>query len=801
MAKKLLMGNEAFAHAALEAGVNVVAGYPGTPSSELVETVAKLHAAGAAQDVHVEWSTNEKAALEMLAGASYCGARVLFTCKQVGLNVASDALMSLNYVGTGGGCVLFVADDPGPISSQTEQDTRRFGAFAKVPVLDPATPEQGFAMMKAAFDLSERYHTPVIVRPTTRINHASTFFEVAEETHGRPLPEGGFQKDPKWVIFPKRAFEAHGEINRRLAQIAWDYAYDPAFARFNEVFEGGGEGEGACVQNGVEGAGVPVPTVGIVAGGVSAAYTREALSLIEAQAARAGVSVPRYRFMVVGTPYPFPAETAAVFAEGPTDVIVFEELDSVLEEEMLKLVGARHLPLRVHGKLTGAANDRGENTTENIAGRLGRFFDRTRTVGSIPSRAAGGTSTCSNKSSLSEKIGSELYPIFSESAESAREEVPPAARCSSEAEGAGSLAALVASITGANNLGYDGPLPVRPPVLCAGCPHRGSFYAVKQALRGREAVLCGDIGCYTLGNAQPLDAVDTCLCMGAGITMAQGFAVAEPGKKQVAFVGDSTFFASAMTGIANAVYNGHDVTFAILDNATTAMTGSQPHPGTGVTLMGERRRPIVIEEVLHGLGVQHIGFANPHSLETSVAAARAAIDFEGPSAIIFRAPCIQLKKPDAPVTIDADTCTGCKKCITSIGCPGIGFDEGLRGPKSGGRGQAFVDTSLCDGCGLCTQVCSFNAIQGAVGFGGAVPAEPAIYAPNPDPFQTGPIPRVLTDEMNDFQETEIAGEPNETPGEVLGAAEGVPVAERIVHSEGPTGPLAGLPLSEEGGVR
>ena len=739
MVKKLLMGNEAFAHAALEAGVNVVAGYPGTPSSELVETVAKLHASGAAQDVHVEWSTNEKAALEMLAGASYCGARVLFTCKQVGLNVASDALMSLNYVGTGGGCVLFVADDPGPISSQTEQDTRRFGAFAKVPVLDPATPEQGFAMMRTAFELSERYHTPVIVRPTTRINHASTFFEVAEETHGRPLPEGGFQKDPKWVIFPKRAFEAHGEINRRLAQIAWDYAHDPVFAQFNEIFEGGGGSEGACVQSGVEGAEASAPAVGIVAGGVSAAYAREALSLIEAQAARAGIPVPRYRFMAVGTPYPFPGETAAAFAEGLTDVIVFEELDSVLEEEMLKLAGTRHLPLRVHGKLTGEANDRGENMTENIAGRLGRFFDRTRTVGSIPSRAAGGTSTCSNKSSLSEKIGSELYPIFSESAESAREEVPPAARCSSEAEGAGSLAALVASTIGANNLGYEGPLPVRPPVLCAGCPHRGSFYAVKQALRGREAVLCGDIGCYTLGNAQPLDAVDTCLCMGAGITMAQGFAVAEPHKKQVAFVGDSTFFASAMTGIANAVYNGHDVTFAILDNATTAMTGSQPHPGTGVTLMGERRRPIVIEEVLHGLGVQHIGFANPHSLETSVAAARAAIDYDGPSAIIFRAPCIQLKKPDAPVTIDADKCTGCKKCITSIGCPGIGFDEGLHGLKSGTRGQAFVDTGLCDGCGLCTQVCPFDAIQGAVGFGGAAPVEPAIYAPNPDPFQTSPI--------------------------------------------------------------
>ena len=766
--KQLLMGNEAFAHAALEAGVNVVAGYPGTPSSELVETVAKLHGAGAARDVHVEWSTNEKAALEMLAGASYCGARVLFTCKQVGLNVASDALMSLNYVGVGGGCVLFVADDPGPISSQTEQDTRRFGAFAKVPVLDPATPEQGFAMMGAAFDLSERYHTPVIVRPTTRINHASTFFEVADETHGRPLPAEGFQKDPKWVIFPKRAFEGHGEINRRLAQIAWDYAYDPALAQFNEVLEGGGEGAAAAASV----APSEAPTVGIVAGGVSVAYAREALALLEREAARAGISVPRYRFFAVGTPYPFPVETAAAFAEGLSDVIVFEELDSVLEEEMQKLAGVRHLLLRVHGKLTGAANDRGENTAENIAGRLGRFFDRTRAALPIPPHEDGGTSTCSNKSSLSEKMGSEVYPTFSESAESAREEVPPSSRYSSEVEGTDSLAALAARTIGGGTLSYDGPLPVRPPVLCAGCPHRGSFYAVKQALKGREAVLCGDIGCYTLGNAKPLDAVDTCLCMGAGITMAQGFSVVEPHKKSVAFVGDSTFFASALTGIANAVYNGHDVTFAILDNATTAMTGSQPHPGTGVTLMGEKRRPIVIEEVLHGLGVQHIGFANPHSVEMSVAAARAAIDYDGPAAIIFRAPCIQLKKPAEPVRISVELCTGCKKCITSIGCPGIGFDEGRRGPKSGERGQAFVDASLCDGCGLCTQLCPFGAIEGAVGFGGAVAVEPARYAPNPEPFQTGEIPVVLADERNDFQETELRGEPDQTPGEVLGAAEG-----------------------------
>ena len=339
MTIKLLMGNEAFAWAALEAGVNVVAGYPGTPSSELVETVARLHAEGTARGVHVEWSTNEKAALEVAAAASYCGARALFTCKQVGLNVASDALMSLNYVGTGGGLVLFVADDPGPISSQTEQDTRRFAAFAKVPVLDPSTPEEGYAMMRQAFELSERYGTPVIVRPTTRICHASTFFELPEFTDARPIPEQGFQKDPKWIIFPKRAFEGHGEVNRRLARIAWDYAFTPEFAQFNHVVEEPGSQQlaagsdanatwvEAAAQSGHGHGGTAMPRgkvatsgesdvlaaadsnegaaarVGIVAGGVSAQYAREALALLQQWAAEAGAALPPYRFLAVGTPY------------------------------------------------------------------------------------------------------------------------------------------------------------------------------------------------------------------------------------------------------------------------------------------------------------------------------------------------------------------------------------------------------------------------------------------------------------------------------------------------------------------
>lgn len=626
MTKQLLMGNEAFAHAALEAGVRVVAGYPGTPSSEVIETIAKLHADGSAQGVHVEWSTNEKSALELLAGAAYCGARTLFTCKQVGLNVASDALMSLNYVGVKGGTVLFVADDPGPISSQTEQDTRRFGNFSKVPVLDPATPDQGFAMMQAAFELSEQYKTPVIMRPTTRVCHASTFFDVAESTQAKPVPEEGFQRDSRWVIFPKRAFEGHGEINERLRKIAMTYAADERFARFNPMDERRIAGEST--------------RFGIAAGGVSAAYALEALRILEQRADERGIHMPGYRFWQVGTPFPFPERTCEKFAAGLSDVIVFEELDHVIEDELLAYAGKTHVAYNVHGKLTGEARDRGENDVDDIVERLAKFLG-------VP------------------ELAQVEAPVTYESAEP------------------------------------EFPLPVRPPVLCPGCPHRGSFYAVKRALGKTPAVYCGDIGCYTLGNAMPLDAVDTCLCMGAGITMAQGLGIVEPDVRQIAFVGDSTFFASGLTGIANAVYNQHDITVCVLDNSTTAMTGGQPHPGIGRTLMGEQSEPLSIEAALEALGVACIEHANPHRFEESVSAVMCAVKHVGPSAVIFRAPCVNLIKPEAPVSIDAEGCTGCRKCITSIGCPAIGFD----GTK------AYIDETLCVGCGLCVQVCPFDVIK------------------------------------------------------------------------------------------
>ena len=361
-------------------------------------------------------------------------------------------------------------------------------------------------------------------------------------------------------------------------------------------------------------------------------------------------ALPAYRIMQVGTPYPFPQKRAVRFAEGLSDVIVLEELDHVLEDEMLKTAGCVHAGYRVHGKLTGETTDRGENTVDAIAAQLRAFF------------------------------GVQL--------------AEPRKVFGAEAATAASAGEEVAQIQP----------PARPPLLCPGCPHRGAFYAVKSALKKpSDGIFCGDIGCYTLGNAKPLNAVDTCLCMGAGITVAQGFSVVEPGKKALSFVGDSTFFASGMTGIANAVYNQHDITVCVLDNATTAMTGSQPHPGTGVTLMGPKSEPISIEAVLRALGVKVITRANPLRLDEAREAAREAIYYDGPSAIIFESPCVKLIKPGAPVRYREEACTGCGKCVLKIGCPALSWDAENRRP--------VVDASLCNGCGLCTYLCEDGALE------------------------------------------------------------------------------------------
>jgi indolepyruvate ferredoxin oxidoreductase alpha subunit len=588
------MGNGAIALGALSAGVRLVAGYPGTPSSEIIETVSKVPHEG----VHLEWSVNEKAALEVAAAAAYSGARAMVTMKQMGLNVASDPLMSVAYIGVKGGLVIVSADDPGPISSQTEQDTRRFADFCRIPLFDPSSPEEAYEMIREAFEYSEKYSTPVLFRPTTRVCHAYASIETPDAF--TPGAYDGFERDPsRWVIFPRLSYLNHGKIEKRNEEIGKDFS---SF-RFNTV-EGKGTGKA------------------VIASGVSYTYVKECLK-----------GRDDIRLIRVATAFPFPEEFILKALNGVEEVLCVEELSPYIEEQILKTAGKHHLPLRVSGKLDGSVPHNGENSVELCSGILDRFL---------------GIRTGREQTDLS-----------------------------------------------------DAPaLPVRPPVLCAGCPHRASFYAVKQAMKGKKAVFCGDIGCYTLGNAMPLDMVDTCLCMGAGITMAQGLSHMNPDTVCFAFVGDSTFFASGMTGVVNAVYNEADIILCVLDNSTTAMTGHQPHPGTGRNMMGNVVEKVSIEKVLEGIGVKKVLAVDPLNLEESVRAVRECTGEKGARAIVFRSPCVALTKPEGKCAIDAGKCVNCKKCIREIGCPALIVSDG----------QVTVDRNLCTGCGLCGCICPVKAI-------------------------------------------------------------------------------------------
>ena len=607
MHREFLMGNEAMAVGALAAGVGVVAGYPGTPSTEVLETVARRNPG----HVYVEWSVNEKAGLEVAAGAAYAGARSLVTMKQVGLNVASDPLMSLSYIGVKGGMVVLVADDPGPISSQTEQDTRTFAAYAKLPILDPSTPQEAYEMMGEAFELSEELGCPVIVRPTTRVDHGYADVEVADEKDWARREPEGFVRDPgRWVIFPALSVRAHAAIEARDAELAHRLS---GYAR-NTLRQTAGPAAS--------------PRLGVATHGVSATYVDEAL--------REGDDV---RVLRVATPYPFPDDLAERFLDGLDEVLCVEELDPVIERALVRVCGLTGRHVRIRGKLTGDVQPSGENTVASVSAALDRFLRR---APAAPART--GTS--------------------------------PAAPT----------------------------LPVRPPVLCAGCPHRASFYAVKRAMRGRKALFCGDIGCYTLGNAQPLDMVDTCLCMGAGINIAQGVTRVEPDTKAFAFVGDSTFFASGITGVVNAFYNQADMTLVVLDNSTTAMTGHQPHPGTGRTMMGQVVERVSIERVLLAIGLTTVETVDPLDLEAAVATVRRVADEPGVKAVVFRSPCVVLARPQARSAVDAGSCVGCQRCVRELGCPALVPDPAT--------GKVSIDATQCTGCTLCEQVCPTHAISG-----------------------------------------------------------------------------------------
>lgn len=623
MVRQMIMGNQAIALGALKAGVNLVAGYPGTPSSEIIEFIAKYKDK---TGTYVEWSVNEKAAVEVAAGASYAGSRTLVTMKQVGLNVASDPVMCLSYVGIKGGMVIVSADDPGPISSQTEQDTRKFASFSKLPCFDPSTPLEAYEMIQQAFEVSEKYNTPVLLRPTTRVDHAYESMEFPELKTAEN--KGEFVKDSRrWVIFPKSSYLNHKRIFDRNENILpQKFSKSP----FNKIIKT------ECSQEKyTEGS-----SMAFAAGGVSYNYLMEALSIL---------NVKNAAVMKIGTPYPFPASLAVDFLKANKKVTVFEELDPVIEENLIFLTGRENISSAVKGKLDGSVAEAGELSVEAIV-------------------------TCLKK----------IYGIEDENPqEKADEKNKP-------------------------------ELPVRPPVLCAGCPHRASFYAVKQAMKGQKTVFCGDIGCYTLGNAQPLDMTDTCLCMGADITMAQGFYHNEQDRYCFSFIGDSTFFASGITGVVNGVYNQAKQTICILDNSTTAMTGHQPHPGTGITMMGQVVDKISIKKTLEAVGVTPVLEVDPFDQEKAVAAVKTASAAPGVSAIIFKSPCIAVAgklgyKFPSPETVDESKCIGCKKCINELGCPALSLSL-----KVNEKGKNFVeiDSSLCTGCGLCSGLCPVKAIGG-----------------------------------------------------------------------------------------
>lgn len=575
--KRLMIGNEAISRGAYEAGASVAAAYPGTPSTEIVSNFARY------KDVYAEWAPNEKVALEVGVGASIGGARTLVAMKHVGVNVAADPLYTVAYTGVNGGLVIVSADDPGMHSSQNEQDNRGYGIFAKLPVIEPSDSQEAKDFTALAFDISEEFDTPVMLRVTTRLSHSQTLVEEGQRKD-KVLKE--YKKDaPKYVMLPGYARGRHVEVEKRMIKLA-EYAETTPLNRI----EWGDR------------------SLGIITSGVAYQYVREAL--------------PNVSVLKLGLVNPLPKNLIASFADQVERLVVVEELEPVIEQQ-LKAWG-----IAVEGKELFTLL--GEYSPEMIAQRL-----------------AG--------------------------AESA----------------AGS--------------GLNNEIPPRPPLMCPGCPHRGVFYT----LRKMRVTVMGDIGCYTLGALSPLEAMDACVCMGASIGMTMGMEKArgqEFASRLVAVIGDSTFVHSGITPLIDTVYNQGTSTILILDNDTTAMTGHQDHPATGVTIKKNPTNKLDIEALVRAVGIHNVRVVDPLKLDELEATIREELDRREPSVIIAKRPCALLNR--TPITstlfVDEDLCNGCKSCIR-VGCTGIFFKDNEK--------KAAINPNTCVSCGMCAQVCKFEAIK------------------------------------------------------------------------------------------
>jgi len=573
--KKLMIGNQAVAAGLHDGGLQVVSSYPGTPSTEITEFLSKY------DDLKSEWAPNEKVACEVAYGASLAGARSACAMKHVGLNVAADPLFTLSYTGVNGGMVVCVADDPAMHSSQNEQDSRHYAIASKIPMLEPSDSQEAYSFAKSAFELSEKFDTPVLLRMCTRIAHSQSVVELGESV---PAVLKDYEKNPaKYIMMPGNAIKRHPVVEARTEAL-------------RELAEN-------CEYNTVE---MNSDEIGIITSGCSYLYVKEVMG-------------DKASILKIGMPNPLPVKLIKDFAAKVKKLYVIEELDPIIETHV------RSLGIEVIGK--------------DMFSILGEFSQQT----------------------IAEAFG----------------------------------------LMDREGVEADSVIPNRPPMMCAGCPHRGMFYTLAK----NKITVHGDIGCYTLGAVPPLSALDSTLCMGASVSGLHGFNLArgeEAEKKSVAVIGDSTFMHSGMTGLANIAYNATNSTVIILDNSITGMTGHQQNPTTGYNIKGDPALKIDLEALCHALGINRVRVVDPYDLKACETAIKEELKIEEPSVIISRRPCVLLKsvKPQKPLLVNKDKCKSCKRCM-SLGCPAISFKDG----------KAVVDVTLCVGCGVCKQLCAFDAIN------------------------------------------------------------------------------------------
>ena len=609
--KQLMLGNAAAARGLFEAGCELISSYPGTPSTEITEEAARF------KEIYCEWAPNEKVALESAFGACLAGRRAFCGMKHVGLNVAADPLYTMSYTGVNAGLVIGVADDPGMHSSQNEQDSRHHAIASKVPMLEPSDADEARRFAAMAFEISEKFDTPVLYKMCTRVAHSQSITEPAERT----VPEHkAYEKTiSKYVMAPANAIKRHPFVEQRMKDLE-KWSETSGVNRIEPLKQVQGDstrqGDSARQGDGSRHAelvsasilGVPGDKVGIITSSTSYQYVKEVL----------GDSV---NILKLGMVNPLPADMIRKFADGLEKLIVVEELDPIIET----FVRGLGLKCEIHGK--------------------------------------------------------DMFPICGEFSQN-----------------------LVAAAFGRElpqGKKLDGvQIPVRPPIMCAGCPHRGMFYALNKL----KVTVFGDIGCYTLGSVAPLSAMDVTLCMGASFSGLHGWnkaGGAENEKKSVAVIGDSTFMHSGMTGLATIAYNQSNSTVIVLDNSITGMTGHQQNPTTGKNLYGDPAGRVDLEALARAMGINRVRVVDPYNIAECEAAVREELEVAEPSLIISRRPCALLKevKHNPPLVVDQDKCKSCKMCM-KIGCPAISMKGG----------KAKIDATLCVGCGVCSQMCKFGAL-------------------------------------------------------------------------------------------